>query len=79
MVFADRQECRLMGAQVYLGHPQFCGCEPSCIRDTHQFLIATAGGECVRAEVLNAEPDLIAALCGDPVRYPVVGGRMCTR
>lgn len=75
--YAGRRECRLMGAHLYLEHPQFCGCTPDCIRNPHQLLIATDNGECVRAEVLVPDAELLATLCGDRIRYPVIGGRMC--
>jgi hypothetical protein len=77
--YTDWRGSRQQGAHLFLDHPHFCPCTPDCIENLNQILIATADGECVRAEVLIRDPGLIAALCADPVRFPVIAGRMCDR
>ncbi len=74
----DRAEARRLGADLFLAHPHLCRCSTACIEYRNQVLIATASNECVRADVLATDPRLIAALCGDPVQFPVTGSAVCS-
>ena len=75
--FADREISRRLGAQLYLDHPHLCRCDPLCLRDSRQVLIAAGDGACVRAEVLIPDPALTEALCNDPSLAPFAGVGVC--
>jgi hypothetical protein len=71
--FTNLREAQRLGAGLYLDHPHLCRCSISCLTDTADILIATERGECVRARVLDFDPELLRVIDNDPDRFPQLG------